>query len=103
MSGKPGVESGSRASITLNGGKMAVDRHEFHNDLEVYCSAQEHKGMALDLIRVYGQTATLKDVLAQINYQLDKYEDLLFMHNLQEAKSVAGAVLSSLGDLKETE
>lgn len=103
MSGKPGVESGSRASITFNGGKMAVDRHEFHNDLEVYCSAQEHKGMALDLIRVYGQTATLKDVLAQINYQLDKYEDLLFMHNLQEAKSVAGAVLSSLGDLKETE
>lgn len=82
---------------------MAVDRHEFHNDLEVYCSAQEHKGMALDLIRVYGQTATLKDVLAQINYQLDKYEDLLFMHNLQEAKSVAGAVLSSLDDLKETE
>lgn len=82
---------------------MAVDRHEFHNDLEVYCSAQEHKGMALDLIRVYGQTATLKDVLAQINYQLDKYEDLLFMYNLQEAKSVAGAVLSSLGDLKETE
>lgn len=59
--------------------------------------------MALDLIRVYGQTATLKDVLAQINYQLDKYEDLLFMHNLQEAKSVAGAVLSSLDDLKETE
>ena len=103
MSGKPGVESGSRASITFNGGKMAVDRHEFHNDLEVYCSAQEHKGMAIDLIRVYGQTATLKDVLAQINYQLDKYEDLLFMHNLQEAKSVAGAVLSSLGDLKETE
>ena len=82
---------------------MAVDRHEFHNDLEVYCSAQEHKGMALDLIRVYGKTATLKDVLAQINYQLDKYEDLLFMHNLQEAKSVAGAVLSSLDDLKETE
>ena len=82
---------------------MAVDRHEFHNDLEVYCSAQEHKGMALDLIRVYGQTAMLKDVLAQINYQLDKYEDLLFMHNLQEAKSVAGAVLSSLDDLKETE
>ena len=82
---------------------MAVDRHEFHNDLEVYCSAQEHKGMALDLIRVYGQTASLKDVLAQINYQLDKYEDLLFMHNLQEAKSVAGAVLSSLDDLKETE
>lgn len=75
---------------------MAVDRHEFHNDLEVYCSAQEHKGMALDLIRVYGPTATLKDVLAQINYQLDKYENLLF-------KSAAGAVLSSLGDLKETE
>lgn len=82
---------------------MAVDRHEFHNDLEVYCSAQEHKRMVLDLIRVYGSTATLKDVLASINYQLDKYENLLFMHNLQEAKSVAGAVLSSLRDLKETE
>ena len=75
---------------------MAVDRNEFHNDLEVYCSAQEHKGMALDLIRVYGPTATLKDVLAQINYQLDKYENLLF-------KSAAGAVLSAIGDLKETE
>lgn len=82
---------------------MATDRDEFHNDLEIFCSAQEHKGMALDLIRVYGPTATLKDVLADINYQLDKYEDLLFMHNLQEAKSVAGAVLSSLGDLTETE
>lgn len=97
------MESGSRASITFNGGKMAVDRHEFHNDLEIFCSAKEHKGMVLDLIRVYGPTATLKDVLTSINYQLDKYEDLLFMHNLQEAKSVAGAVLSSLGDLKETE
>jgi hypothetical protein len=97
------MESGSRASITFIGGKMAVDRHEFHNDLEIFCSAHEHKGMALDLIRVYGPTATLKDVLAQINYQLDKYEDLLFTHNLQEAKSAAGAVLSSLSDLKETE
>lgn len=82
---------------------MATDRNEFHNDLEIFCSAQEHKGMALDLIRVYGPTATLKDVLANINYQLDKYENLLYTHNQQEFKSVAGAVLSSLGDLKETE
>ena len=82
---------------------MAVDRHEFHNDLEIFCSAQEHKGMAIDLIRVYGQMATLKDVLASINYQLDKYEDLLFTHDRQEIKSAAGAVLSSLRDLKETE
>jgi hypothetical protein len=80
-----------------------ADKNEFHNDLEVYCSAKEHKGMVLDLIRVYGPTATLKDVLASINHQLDKYEDLLFMHNLIETKSVAGAVLSSLSDLKETE
>lgn len=82
---------------------MAVDRHEFHNDLEIFCSAQEHKGMTLDLIRVYGQMATLKDVLASINYQLDKYEDLLFTHDRQEIKSVADAVLSSISDLKETE
>jgi hypothetical protein len=85
------------------GGYMA-DKNEFHNDLEVYCSAKEHKGMVLDLIRVYGPTATLKDVLASINYQMDKYENLLFTHNLlEETKSVAGAVLSSLSDLKETE
>lgn len=82
---------------------MITDRHEFHNDLEVFCSAQEHKGMALDLIRVYGPTATLKDVLASINYQLDKYENLLYTHNQQEIKSVAGALLSSFSDLKETE
>jgi Holliday junction resolvasome RuvABC ATP-dependent DNA helicase subunit len=82
---------------------MITDRHEFHNDLEVFCSAQEHKGMALDLIRVYGPTATLKDVLAQINYQMDKYEDLLFMHNQQEIKSVAGAIMSAIGNLKETD
>ena len=83
---------------------MATDRHEFHNDLEVYCSAKEHKGMVLDLIRVYGATTTLKDVLASINYQLDKYENLLYTHNLlEETKSVADAVLSSLSDLKETE
>lgn len=82
---------------------MDTDRNEFHNDLEVFCSAKEHKGMVLDLIRVYGPTATLKDVLDNINYQLDKYENLLYTHNQQEIKSVAGAVLSSLGDLKETE
>ena len=82
---------------------MATDRHEFHNDLEIFCSAKEHKGMVLDLIRVYGSMATLKDVLASINYQLDKYEDLLFMHNLQVTKGVAGTVLSSLSDLKATE
>lgn len=82
---------------------MATDRNEFRNDLEIFCSAQEHRGMVLDLIGVYGQMSTLKDVLANINYQLDKYENLLFTHNLQEAKSVAGAVPSSLGDLKENE
>lgn len=82
---------------------MVTARNEFRNDLEIFCSAQEHKRMVLDLIRVYGSTATLKDVLASIDYQLDKYEDLLFTHNRQEIKSVAGAVLSSISDLKETE
>ena len=80
-----------------------ADRNEFHNDLEVYCSAKEHKGMVLDLIRVYGPTATLKDVLANINYQLDKYENLLFTHHLMKpAIDLAGVVVSSLNDLKET-
>lgn len=82
---------------------MVTDINEFHNDLKVFCSVNEHKRMVLDLIRVYGSTATLKDVLASIDYQLDKYEDLLFTHNRQEIKSVAGAVLSSISDLKETE
>ena len=82
---------------------MAVDRHEFHNDLEIFCSAQEHKGIVLELIRVYGTSRTLQEVLDDINYQLDKYEDLLFTHDRQEIKSVAGAVLSSISDLKETE
>jgi hypothetical protein len=40
-----------------------ADRNEFHNDLAVFCSAQEHKGMVLELMRVYGETVTLKDVL----------------------------------------
>lgn len=100
ISGKPGVESGNPAPSTFNGGKMVTDRHEFHNDLEVFCSAQEHKGMALELMGVYGPTATLKDVLASINYQLDKYENLLYTHNQQEIKSVAGAVMSAINDAK---
>lgn len=82
---------------------MVTDRNEFHNDLEVYCSARKHYDAALDLIRVYGPTASLKDVMTNIKYQLDKYEDLLFTHNLQEFKSAAGAVLSAIGDLKKTE
>lgn len=97
------MESGSRAPITFNGGKMVTARNEFRNDLEIFCSAKEHKGIVLELIRVYGTSRTLQEVLDDINYQLDKYEDLLFMHNQKEIKSVAGAVLSSIGDLKETE
>jgi hypothetical protein len=54
-----------------------ADRNEFHNDLEIYCSAKEHKGMVLELIRVYGTSMTLKEVLDDINYQLDKYENLI--------------------------
>ena len=71
-----------------------ADRNEFHNDLEVYCSAREHYGAVLDLIRVYGPTASLKDVMTNIKYQLDKYEDLLFTHEYEEAKTVVGAVMS---------
>jgi uncharacterized protein YjaG (DUF416 family) len=101
--GNPVLESGIRVPITFNGGKMITDRNEFRNDLEIFCSANQHKGMVLDLIRVYGPTATLKDVLANINYQLDKYENLLYTHNQQEIKSVAGAVMSAIGKLTETE
>ena len=83
--------------------KWLLAETNFGNDLEIFCSAKEHKGMVLELIRVYGTSRTLKEVLDDINYQLDKYEDLLFMHNQKEFKSVAGAVLSSISDLKETE
>ena len=80
-----------------------ADRNEFHNDLEVFCSAKEHKGMVLELMRVYGESITLKDVLDNINYQLDKYENLLFNHHLMKpAIEVAGVVMSSLNELKET-
>ena len=80
-----------------------TDRNDFHNDLEVYCSAQEHKGMVLELIRVYGERVSLKDVLDSLNYQLDKYENLLYTHHLMKpANDLAGVVLSSLNDLKET-
>ena len=80
-----------------------ADRNEFCNDLGVYCSAREHKGMVIELIRVYGESASLKEVLDSINYQMDKYENLLFNHPLLEpANKLAGVVLSSLNDLKET-
>ncbi len=80
-----------------------ADRNEFHDDLEVFCSAQEHKGMVLELMRGYGESVTLKDVLDSINYQLDKYENLLFNHHLlKPAIDLAGVVVSSLNDLKET-
>lgn len=80
-----------------------ADRNEFCNDLEVFCSAREHKGMVLELIRVYGESVTLKNVLDSLNYTMDKYENLLFNHPLLEpANKLAGVVLSSLNDLKET-
>ena len=80
-----------------------ADRNEFHNDLEVFCSAKEHKGMVLELMRVYGETVTLKDVLDSINYQMDKYEDLLFNHHLlKPAINLATAVMSSINEVKET-
>ena len=78
-----------------------ADRNEFHNDLEVYCSAQEHKGMVLELIRVYGESVTLKDVLDSLNYQLDKYENLLFTHHLMKpAINLATDVMSAINDSK---
>ena len=58
--------------------------------------------MALDLIRVYGPMATLKDVLAQINYQLDKYENLMFSHHLDDVKNrLTGDIASTINDIKE--
>jgi hypothetical protein len=81
--------------------KMA-DRNEFHNDLEVFCSAKEHKGMVLELSRVYGTSMTLKEVLDDINYQLDKYENLMFSHHLDDVKNrLTGAMASTINDIKE--
>lgn len=75
------------------------DRNEFCNDLEVFCSAKEHKGMVLELMRVYGETVTLKDVLYSIYYQMDKYENRLFNHHLWKTEpNLATAVMSSIND-----
>lgn len=80
-----------------------ADRTEFHNDLEVFCSAKEQKGMVLELMSVYGESVTLKDVLDSINYQMDKYENLLFNHHLlKPAINIATAVMSSINDVEET-
>lgn len=46
-------------------------------NLNIYCCAREHKGMVLELIRVYGTSMTLKQVLDELDYQLDKYENLI--------------------------
>lgn len=56
---------------------MSIEKHDFQNDLNIYCCAREHKGMLLELARVYGTSMTLKQVLDQLDYQLDKYENLL--------------------------
>ena len=56
---------------------MSIEKHDFQNDLTIYCNAREHKGMVLELIRVYGTSMTLKQVLDQLDYQLDKYENLI--------------------------
>ena len=78
-----------------------ADRNEFCNDLEVFCSAKEHKGMVLELMRVYGESVTLKDVLDMLNYQLDKYENLLFTHHLMKpAINMATEVISAINDSK---
>lgn len=54
-------------------------KYEFLNDLNVYCSAREHKEMVLDLIRVYGSSMSLQDVLDSINYQMEKYVNLMIV------------------------
>lgn len=75
------------------------DLNEFCNDLEVFCSAKEHKGMVIELMRVYGETVTLKDVLDSIYYQIDKYENRLFNHHLWKTETnLATAVMSSIND-----
>lgn len=56
---------------------MSIEKHDFHNDLNIYCSARERKRMVLELIRVYGTSMTLKQVLGDLDCQLDKYESLI--------------------------
>lgn len=56
---------------------MITEKHDFKNDLNIYCCAREHKGMVLELIRVYGTSMTLKQALDELDYQLDKYENLI--------------------------
>jgi transcriptional regulator of acetoin/glycerol metabolism len=56
---------------------MITEKHDFHNDLNAYCSANERKKMVLELISVYGTSMTLKRVLDDLDYQLDKRESLL--------------------------
>lgn len=56
---------------------MSIEKHDFQNDLNIYCSAREHKGMVLELIRVYGTSMTLKQALDELDYQLDKYENII--------------------------
>lgn len=56
---------------------MITEKHDFHNDLNIYCSARERKQMVLELISVYGASMTLKQVLDDLDYQLDKHETLL--------------------------
>lgn len=46
-------------------------------ELEILFKCREHKAEVLDLIGVYGTEATLHDVLNQLNYQMDKYENLV--------------------------
>lgn len=57
--------------------KMITEKHDFHNDLNIYCSARERKKMVLELIGVYGASMTLKQVLDDLDYQLDKHESLI--------------------------
>lgn len=56
---------------------MITEKHDFHNDLNIYCSANERKKMVIELISVYGASMTLKQVLDDLDYQLDKHESLI--------------------------
>ena len=74
---------------------MSRERIEFENDLTVYYSARLHKGMALELARVYGDGLTLKDLLSELDRQVDKYGDLMYH---RETREKAGKVIREIAE-----
>lgn len=78
-------------------GKMSTEKHDFHDDLNGYCSARERKGMVLELIRVYGASMTLKQVLDDLDYQLDKHESLI----LSKRDDVLTLNMADMADMED--